>query len=108
MKTMFDLPWELERPSVPPANPPTPKTTGQADQPDQPKKKRKPRKRAMSFLSEEEIERLFGVIASIRDSRDLPAGLPRRLTGVRNRNPPASRLRRQGRQDLRSPAEGFE
>src|SRR3989441_8686817 len=64
---MFKLPWELERPPVPPANPPTPKTTGQADQPDQPKKKRKPRKKAMSFLSEEEIERLFGVIASIRD-----------------------------------------
>ena len=64
---MFKLPWELERPPVPPANPPTPKTTGQADQPDEPKKKRKPRKKAMSFLSEEEIERLFGVIASIRD-----------------------------------------
>src|SRR5207249_10590742 len=64
---MFKLPWELERPPVPPANPPTPKTTGQADQPDEPKKKRKPRKKAMSFLCEEEIERLFGVIASIRD-----------------------------------------
>src|SRR5256885_11441021 len=64
---MFDLPWELERPSVPPANPPTPKTTGQADQPDEPTKKRKPRKKALSFLSEEEIERLFSVISSIRD-----------------------------------------
>src|SRR6266550_3878088 len=61
---MFEL---LERPSVPPANPPTPKTTGRADQLDQPKKKRKARKKAMSFLSEEEIERLFGVISSIRD-----------------------------------------
>src|SRR5438552_378194 len=69
MKTMFELPWELERPSVPAAKPPAPtcKTIHAAEPTDQPKKKRKARKKAMSFLSEEEIERLFGVIASIRD-----------------------------------------
>ena len=105
---MFDLPRELERPPVPPANPPTPKTTGQADQPDQPKKKRKPHKKAMSFLSEEEIERLFGVIASVRDRAIFQLAY---RAGLRASEIGMLQLRdydAKARQDLCAPAEGFE
>src|SRR6185436_12046910 len=66
---MFELPFE-ERPSIPAAIPPAP-TPNETDQADQPKKKRKSRKKAISFLREEEIDRLFAVIASIRDRAHL-------------------------------------
>ena len=63
---MFKLPWELERPSVPAANPSTPRIS---DEPDQSEKrtKAKRKRKAVTFLREEEIDRLFSVIDSIRD-----------------------------------------
>src|SRR5437899_12426621 len=63
---MFKLPWELERPSIPAANPPTSRTS---DEPDQPEKRTRPKRKpsTVSFLREEEIDRLFSVIDSVRD-----------------------------------------
>ena len=63
---MFKLPWELELPSLPAANPPTPRTS---DEPDQSEKRTraKRKRKAVTFLREEEIERLFSVIDSTRD-----------------------------------------
>src|SRR5207247_10373286 len=60
---MCELLFE-ERPSIPAAIPPAP-TPNETDEADQ--KKRKSRKKAMSFLREDEVARLFSVIHSVRD-----------------------------------------
>src|SRR2546425_5662194 len=64
---MFELPFERVRPPQPAviAPAPAPETPADPAQPVKPKAKRK--RKTVSFLREEEIERLFSVIDLVRD-----------------------------------------